>query len=85
MEDPSLEEEGMNHSFEERPSSIHEAHQHIGGGESVHIGEEVSRKFTILVVIANVTADGDQQNNQHEEDCKYLHEGGGNSVAEEDL
>ena len=41
--------------------------------------------FAILVVVAEVAADSDQNDDQHEQGCADLEDGGDDGVAEEDL
>ena len=75
----------MYHSFQERPSSEDDSHQHIGRVEAVHVRQKISTILPILVVVAQVTADGDQQDHEHKGDCDHFHNGAGEGVAEEDL
>ena len=82
---PLLEEESMHHSFQEGSKPEHKGHQHIGWRETVHVGEEVPCMFAILVVVAEVAADSDQNDDQHEQGCADLEDGGDDGVAEEDL
>ena len=70
-----LEEEGVDDAFEEGSSAKEDSHQQIGGFESVHVGQEVSAKFTILIVVAPVAADADQHHHQHEQHREYFHDG----------
>ena len=79
-----LEEEGVHHSLQEGSEAEDEGHEHVGGGEAVEVGEEVAGVLAVLVVVAQVVTNGDQQN-QHEEGGADLEDGGGEGVGEEDL
>ena len=85
LQGPLLEEEGVYRSFQEGSEAKGKGHEHIGGGEAVEVGEEVAGVLAVLVVVAQVAAEGDQQNDQHEEGGADLEDGGGEGVAEEDL
>ena len=82
---PLLEEEGMHHSLQEGSEAEGKGHEHVGGGEAVEVGEEVAGVLAVLVVVAQVAADGDQHNGQHEEGGANLEDGRYERVAEEDL
>ena len=66
LQSPLLEEEGMHCSLQEGSETEAEGHEHVGGGEAVEVGEEVAGVLAVLVVVAQVAADGDQQKEQHE-------------------
>ena len=75
----------MHHSFQEGSEAEDEGHEHIGGGEAIHVGEEVAGVLAVLVVVAQVAAEGDQNNDQHEEGGADLEDSGSKGVAEENL
>ena len=85
LQSPLLKEEGVHRSLQEGSGAEDEGHEHVGGGEAVEVGEEVAGVLAVLVVVAQVAADGDQQKEQHEEGGADLEDGRYERVAEEDL
>ena len=85
LQSPLLEEEGVHRSLQEGSEAECKGHEHVGGGEAVEVGEEVAGVLAVLVVVAQVAADGDQQKEQHEEGGADLEDGRYERVAEEDL
>ena len=85
LQDPVLEEYGMYQSFQARPQSEGDCHEYVGGLEAIHIREEVSRQFTILIIVKGIAAYCHQQDGQHEEDSQYFDYASEHVETEEDL
>ena len=81
LQQPILKEHRMNEPLEERLNSKDNGHEDVGRFESIHIGEEISGKFPILVVIAHITTYSHQNQDQHEGDGEDLHDSGGRVEA----
>ena len=73
----------MNQPFQKRSNSESDGHQNIGRLDSVHVGKEVSCQLAVLIVVAEVSADRDQQHRQSEQDSEGLH-GFGTVIEEEE-
>ena len=64
----------MDQSFQKGSDSEGNRHQHIGGLEPVHVRQEVTGQFPILIVISQVAREGAHDNHEHEQKGKYLHQ-----------
>ena len=82
LQEPVLEEHGMHEPLKEGLNPEHNGHQDIRGLEPVHVVEKISGQLAILIVVAQVAADGHQDEDEHEEDAEDFHHGGGRVEAE---